>query len=263
VKSIANQFRLILVATQFLTRLPISRSLDAWIDWTPERLRASARYFPLVGIGVGLIGAVALWAATPLWGSSLAAILSLACTTLITGAFHEDGFVDYADSFGGTSRDRALAIMKDSRIGTFGALAVVFLVAIKAFALASMSIEAGVAALILAHCAGRSVACMLMRSLPYLRDKSGKAKPLAEKVKVSELAVALGTLVATLAAAVGFALPLVRAAVVIAALLVFTWWFHTHLQRRLGGFTGDALGAAEQTAEMIVLLVLSASVVSR
>ncbi|TAG75867.1 MAG: adenosylcobinamide-GDP ribazoletransferase [Burkholderiales bacterium] len=259
-KVLIEQARLSLIATQFLTRLPIPRAFDAWLGWTPERLRASARYFPLIGISVGIVAATFFYVATMMFGAMLAAILTFALTALMTGAFHEDGFVDYADSFGATSRERALAIMKDSRIGTFGALAVVFLTAIKALALASLSPKLAVISLILAHGLGRSVACVLMRVLPYVRDESGKAKPLAEKMRPYELAIALSFAAVLLITAASLEISIVRVITVLFALVAFTWWFSLHLKRRLGGFTGDALGAAEQTSEMIVLLVFAAVV---
>ena len=151
---LTEQLRLLIVATQFLTRLPIPQAVEAWMAWTPERLRAASRYFPLVGLIVGGLTAGVYWVATQVWERPLAAAMSLACAALFTGAFHEDGFVDYADSFGGANRERALTIMKDSRIGTYGALAAIFLFAIKWLALMSLSRDAAIAALLLAHTAG-------------------------------------------------------------------------------------------------------------
>jgi adenosylcobinamide-GDP ribazoletransferase len=257
---IAEQLRLLLLAWQFFTRIPIGTRLEAFAAYTPERLRASARYFPFVGLLLGAMAALVWLAAVPLWGAGVAGALALTTTALLTGAFHEDGLSDYADSFGATSREQALAIMKDSRIGSFGALALVLSVALKLMALWGLAQWQGAFALLCAHSLGRLLPCALMAALPYVRDDaSSKHKPLATHVMPLELIAAALPAAAALGCAVAFnAITPLHALGTIAALLVLTWAIARHLKRRLGGFTGDTLGAAQELAQIVVLLGFAA-----
>jgi adenosylcobinamide-GDP ribazoletransferase len=257
---LVQQLKLVLVALQFFTRVPISSALVAWMDWTPDKLRASSRYFPLIGLGVGVCAALVFSATSLLWNGWIAAALSLAATALLTGAFHEDGFTDYWDAMGGgMSKDKTLAIMKDSRIGAYGALAMVLITMLKINALAGMSVELGVIALIAAHSLARAAACVVLYALPYVRDDdTAKSKPLAQSMCRSELAFALcmGVVPLFIAAFLhaDWALQALAAAVAVACV---TALMARRMQRRIGGFTGDALGAVEQTAEVAVLLAFA------
>jgi adenosylcobinamide-GDP ribazoletransferase len=258
---IVEQIRLLLVAWQFFTRVPVGTRAEGWMAWTPERLRASSRYFPLVGFIVGVAGAVTFYVASSVFSSAIAAVLALSTTALLTGGFHEDGFADYFDSFGANGdRSKALAIMKDSRIGSFGALALLLLTVLKVAALSQSAVAAALIALVCAHTLGRAGACVLMASLDYVRDgDAAKAKPLAEKMTRSEIVCAVGIGVTPLLLT-SIWCPYLAGAAAIAMLttVVFIAWFHNHLKRRLGGFTGDTLGAAEQTIEALVLLDFAA-----
>ena len=114
-----HELRLFFIALQFFTRLPVPR----WVGYEPEWLHQSARHFPLVGALVGVVGAAVLWAALWLFPMPVAVVLSMVATVLLTGAFHEDGLADTCDALGGAvSRERALEIMKDTRIGSYGAI---------------------------------------------------------------------------------------------------------------------------------------------
>jgi adenosylcobinamide-GDP ribazoletransferase len=262
-KILAEQLRLFFVALQFFTRIPIHPKLTAWMDWTPERLRASSRYFSLVGWLVGTIAALAYFAVAPLWGALIAGIGAIATSAWITGAFHEDGFADYFDSFGaGSDRAKALDIMKDSRIGTFGALALVILSALKIAALAQLNLLNAMLALLCAHALGRTSACAVLARLNYVRfDNDAKSKPLAERMNAGELAVALAIGSAPLIAACSIELISLKLALSIALVIaIATLLFARHLQKRLGGFTGDTLGAMEQLTEVLVLLLFAASI---
>ena len=117
-----HELRLFLVAVQFFTRVPV----PAWVGFSPVWLQASARHFPGVGLCVGMLGAAVLAGASGLTSPAVAVVLSMMATVVLTGAFHEDGLADTCDALGGhVSRARALEIMKDSRIGAFGAMALV------------------------------------------------------------------------------------------------------------------------------------------
>lgn len=253
-----HELRLFLIALQFLTRVPV----PAVIGFQPEWLQASARHFPGVGLLVGSAGALVLWAMAHVWPAWVAVLLSMAATVWITGGFHEDGLADTCDGLGGAvSRDRALEIMKDSRLGSYGALGLVFVLALKAAALhglATRDLLVTLMALPLAHAWARAAAVLLLRLLPYAGDaEHAKARPLAQQIDGPGLIVALiWAVVAGAAAAVvmnGAAL-----AVAGVAVLTVSLWMARWLHRRLGGFTGDTLGATQQFSEMAVYLALLA-----
>lgn len=253
-----HELRLFLIALQFLTRVPV----PSWVGWKDEWLHASARHFPGVGLVVGSVGAFTLWAGAHLWPALVAVLLSMAATVWMTGAFHEDGLADTCDGLGGAvDRERALAIMKDSRLGTYGALGLVLVLALKAAALhglATRDLLATLAVLPLAHALSRTATVVLLRLLPYGGDaEHAKAKPLAQRVDGLGLLVALAW---ALIAALGSLLFLPPGAVLAAAVAAsaVTLWMARWLQRRLGGTTGDALGATQQFSELAVYLAVLA-----
>jgi adenosylcobinamide-GDP ribazoletransferase len=263
-----HELALFFVALQVLTRLPVPR----WVGFDAAWLTACVRHFPLVGALVGLFGAAVLWGAAQVWPVWVAATLAVGATAWVTCAFHEDGLADTCDALmGWVPREKALAIMKDSRIGTYGTvgLLVVSLLRIALVAgLAALDVGHACVALVLSHVWGRACAVLLMASLPYGGDADhAKAKPLATDVPWALVLPALGwsALAACGALAVWRELALpqsagmgMRLALAAAVLLGWVAWMRVWLRRRLGGFTGDALGATEQGGEVLVLLVLAA-----
>ena len=248
-----TELRLLFVALQFLTRVPVPR----WVGFEPAWLNRSARWFPLVGLFVGAVAGAVLWAASVAFPPAVAVGLSIGASVLLTGGFHEDGLADTADALGGAvSRERALEIMKDSRIGTYGALALIIVLGLKAVVLASMLPALAVPALLLAHTASRAAAVVLIRVLPYAGDIAhAKAKPLAQRVSDAGVVVALATVIvvgAVLVACVPSHGLLVVTGLVL--LIIGTVWSIRWLRRRLGGCTGDTLGATQQVTELLVLL---------
>lgn len=266
--AVLHEARLLAVALQFLTRVPLPAPLARRMGWDPRWLNASARHFPAVGLGVGAVGAGVLVAAAALWPLPLAVGLSMVATLVLTGAFHEDGLADCVDGLGGAvDRARALAIMKDSRIGSYGALALLAVLGLKAAALSALPLGWAAASLCVGHTLSRTVAVGLIRMLPYAGDPDrSKAKPLARRVSTAGLAVACGWSALVLLAGVAVhagdaphAVPDARAwaAALVAALATgaaCARWFH----RRLGGITGDTLGAAQQLSELAVHLAVLA-----
>lgn len=225
-------------------------------------MHQSARYFPLVGACVGAFGAVVLCGAAHLWSATLAVLLSMVATVWLTGAFHEDGLADTCDGLGGAvSRQRALEIMQDSRLGTYGALGLLAVLVLKAVALTGLAVRDLDAALVLmpvAHCWSRVAAVALLRALPYAGDiEHAKAKPMAQQLDSNGLAVALGwaALAAVLASPWWSASMLAAGALAAAATV---WLMARWLRRRLGGYTGDTLGATQQFSELAVYMVLLA-----
>lgn len=249
------QLRLFFVALQFLTRLPT----PPWVGFDPAWLHRSARYFPAVGCVVGLVAASVFGAAHRAFGPPVAAVLCIAATVLLTGAFHEDGFADTCDGLGGAvGRERALEIMKDSRIGAYGAVGLVLMLVLKVATLASMAPATAVAALLFAHTASRAAAVGVMGTLPYAGDAGhAKARPMAHQVEPLDVAVALATaalLAGWLATAWPAAAGLSCVALSAIAAALMAVWCARWLKRRLGGFTGDTLGATQQLVEVAMLL---------
>jgi adenosylcobinamide-GDP ribazoletransferase len=246
-----RQRSLAFIALGFLTRVPIPRT----IEHNAENLNAAARYFPAIGILVGAVAAATYAMATQLWPPSIAILLSMICTLLLTGAFHEDGFADSCDGFGGGwSREQVLAIMKDSRIGTYGAAGLGLMLALKFAALHALAGAAVIPALVIGHCWSRLLATSYLFDFDYAREDDSKVKPLATKLTSSGLQIAALTAVPLV-----FAIEPMQVFSIIAVLAIWRWAFGRYFSRRLGGYTGDCLGAAQQVAEVLIYLVLAAT----
>jgi adenosylcobinamide-GDP ribazoletransferase len=252
-----------LLALQFFTRVPVTGTLAQWVGFSPEMLRASAAHFPGIGWLVGL-AACAAWAllalalpATP-FTPLVAAVGATLGTVVLTGAFHEDGLADLVDGLGGGSdRGRALEIMKDSRIGSFGAVALglALLAKVSLLALlASVSPTAVLAALLAGHVVSRFWPLVIIRLLPHIGDASGsKSKPLADRIATPALAAGAAWCVVPLALAGVAQGPVFVGAGLLASGLALLW-MHRWLRRRLQGFTGDGLGATQQACELAFYL---------
>ncbi len=251
-----QQLRLFFIAVQFFTRLPIPR----WVGFEQEWLHHASRYFPLVGLVVGAIGAGVYAAAAFVFPAPVAAVLSTAATIYATGAFHEDGFADTCDGLGGgMTRERVLEIMKDSRVGAYGAIGVVGILAAKCTTLAMLPPPSAIGALLLAHPLSRLAATSLIWRMEYARAE-GKAKPLAERMTTAEFGIASFTVAITAIILLAWGVLDLRA--VLAALLasVFAiWWLARKFARRIGGYTGDCLGAVQQLAEVVIYLAVLAT----
>ncbi len=251
-----QQLRLFFVALQFFTRLPIPR----WVGFEQDWLHHASRYFPLVGVVVGAIGAAVYAAAALVLPAPVAAVLATAATIYITGAFHEDGFADTCDGLGGgMTRERVLEIMKDSRVGAYGAIGVVCMLGTKVTTLAMLPAAGAIAALLLAHPLSRLCATSLIWRMEYARAE-GKAKPLAERMTTLEFCIAVLTVV--LLAALLLAAGALTAQALIAALVasvLATWWLARKFNRRIGGYTGDCLGAVQQLAEAVAYIAILAT----
>lgn len=259
-----REIRLFFTAWMFFTRIPLPGFVTGWVGWSAELMNAAARYFPLVGIAVGLIAAAVfsfgMWLFTPL----VAVALCMAATVLATGAFHEDGFADVCDGFGGAREPgRVMEIMKDSRVGAFGAIGIAMMLLTKFAALLSLA-EGSESALtgwvlVLGHAVSRAAPVALIRTMRYARpEEDARAKPMAEAVSWPGFLIALFWGLLPFAGLVyfyenGALLALGVLPVAIAALLM-GWWF----QRRIGGYTGDCLGAVQQVTEVVFYLFIVA-----
>lgn len=248
-----RQLALFFVALQFLTRLPVPILRDFQPDW----IARSARYFPLVGALVGALSATVFVAASQIWSGVLPALLAVAAGVLITGAFHEDGLADTFDGLGGGQTPaRRLEIMKDSRIGTFGALALGLALALKIAALAELPIWIGALSLVAAHAGGRAAAVIAMRLLSYAGDRDQtKVKPVAAGVTTGEVIIGLAFAILALIPLLFVAPTATAIAVVVGAL--FAASIARTGSRLIGGWVGDTLGATEQLFEAGLLLAMA------
>ncbi|QOY95175.1 adenosylcobinamide-GDP ribazoletransferase [Massilia sp. UMI-21] len=251
-----QQLRLFFIAVQFFTRLPIPR----WVGFEQEWLHHASRYFPLVGLVVGALGAGVYAAAALLFPAPVAAVLSTVATVYATGAFHEDGFADTCDGMGGgMTRERVLEIMQDSRVGAYGAIGIVCMLGLKCVTLAMLPPAGAIGALLLAHPLSRLAATSLIWRMEYARAE-GKAKPLAERMTTSEFGIACASVALAagiLLAAGALDLPALLAA--LAASSAAAWWLARKFVRRIGGYTGDCLGAVQQLAEVVIYLAVLAT----
>lgn len=242
-----RQWQLFLLALAFFTRIPIPDS----VPYSEARLNRANRYFGLVGGVVGGIAGLVFTLAAGLFSDEIAILVAMIATLVLTGAFHEDGLADTADGLGGgITQDDKLRIMKDSRIGTYGAVALCMALLLKFVNLTEVDNVA--LALVLGHCLSRVVAASLLSALSYVSEaQTSKSKPLAHQQNGWDLILlwATGGLVLAL-------LPLIQALALLLLVLALRTWLKHWLARQLGGFTGDTLGASQQITELVIYLFL-------
>ncbi len=248
-------------AVRFCSRLPVPALPFEKEPHGPPDTGALARVMPLAGLAIGLLPALVLAAALAMkLGPFLAAALAVAALTAITGAFHEDGLADAADGlFGGATPERRLAIMKDSRIGAFGACALILAFALRIGALAALAerlpASGAAAALLIAAALSRTAALMPLALLPPARAEGASftvGRPDRDALRAAFLLAGCLTL------ALGLSVKLPPLAIVLMpALAALAGLGLTRLAARLiGGQTGDVAGAAQQAAEIAALLGL-------
>lgn len=239
------ELRAAVAALAFLTRVPVGRRLA--LDG--EDVARAGPAFPLIGAGLGaVVGGIAAGLASPL-SPLVAAALALVAGTLLTGALHLDALADTADALGGHSRERALQIMRDHSVGTYGAVAIVLDLLVKAAAIAALARDGHVVAFAIAAGAlSRAVPVPLAAALPYARPGDGLARSLAGSAWArAAAAAAIATLIAALATGLdGFVLAACAAVLAVSLGAAFARW--------LGGVTGDTLGAAVELTELAMLV---------
>ena len=265
-----NSLRHLLLAIQFFTRLPLPAPLMQWVGFSPVLMRNAMGHMPAVGWLVGGVAAVVYAGTLWLWGSpvmlmasstlllALAALLSTAATIWLTGAFHEDGLGDVADALGGhTSPERALAIMKDSRVGSYAVVTLICALLLKVLLLAALGVLQTTVALwvlVAAHVLSRFLPLLLVKMLPHV-GLEGQSKTLQATGGMQQLPIWTAALWCTPLAGLfvldqgSGLLAIVGMATVAAALamLAMGWWF----RHRLRGVTGDCLGATQQVCELV------------
>jgi len=258
----AEQWQLLLLAISFFTRIPVNISAQV----SAKMLNEASRYFALVGLFIGAGSAFAFYLAAMIMPAALALLVAMATSVLLTGAFHEDGWADVWDGFGGGwTVENKLNIMKDSRLGTYGAAALFFILMFKYQTLLAL-IQQNMASttlvnealsvlsiLVLGHCLSRVLATSLIVDMPYVsEDATSKVKPLAQALSNNSFL----TLLATGAVIILFTLSFSVAWKLVLVLLLTRWCLKRWFTQQLGGYTGDCLGAAQQLSEVIVYISL-------
>ncbi len=231
----------------FLTRLPLVGSAPS----TGSDVARASWTFPIVGAGVGALGALIYWLTRGLGlNAFVCGVLAVAATLLVTGCLHEDGLADTADGFGGgTSPERKLEIMRDSGIGTYGTAALALSIMLRVRAVASLADPALVApALIAAHAGARATMPVFMRRVPRARQDGLSAGAGEPPKGGSVLAVAIGLVVLLLC--LGFGATLITVLLLAAGMVLLAWLSIS----QIGGQTGDVLGTQEQISEILILL---------
>ena len=254
--AIRNEFKTFALAVHFLTRIPTPFD----IGYSPERLRDANRYYPLVGAIIGTVAALAFFLSDLALSTLIAALIATAATALLTGAFHEDGLADTFDGIsGGYDRARSLEIMHDSRIGTFGAMALILVISLKVASLTAITDTATVViALIAAHILSRTSTVIVKATSTYARE-NGIAGPQDLPLRPINATVAIITGLIALAAVALFLNP-AAALLTIAGATIGHVLIRIYFQPRLNGHTGDTLGATQQITELAIYIALAASV---
>lgn len=250
---IAYQWELFSLAMGFFSRLPMPKNTP----YSEERMNRSGRYFSTVGLLLGVLCGGVFLLLDAVLPSAIAIFLMMSFSLMLTGAFHEDGLTDMADGIGGgMTVERRLTIMKDSRIGTYGASALIMALLGKWVLLNELVSMAGLFIIIITGFTfSRAIAASLIYDMPYVSDlDTSKSKPLANKQTKGELAFLM--LIGLLPSLwFGLAFTCVLAFVA----YVFRVGFKKWLIARIGGFTGDCLGAAQQLMELLIYIVFAAA----
>lgn len=258
---IRKEWRNFLLALGFFTRIPVPN----FPDFKESDMNGATSYFPLIGIIVGSVGAGIFSISIQFLPLNIAVLMSMASTIYLTGAFHEDGLADSADGLGGGwQREQILTIMQDSRLGTYGAVALFLILMAKLELLKALPVESIPTIVVAAHAVSRLTAVYLMASLNYVKA-SGKAKPLATKISLHGLTVATLFGLLPMVIMCWQMTPSIMSVKVrwifllclfIPMLITWVWW-RNKLKKWLGGYTGDSLGAMQQICELSFYFALA------
>lgn len=256
--SLGDHARGLILAVQFLTRIPTPQFDLSDDDERHEALGRATAYFPLVGAMVGLATGAVILACSRIWPPWLAVTIGLAFEARLTGAFHEDAVADFCDAFGGGwTRDDVLRILKDSRLGSYGTLGLILAVALRGGSLAAIEPGRLLAAITASACLGRWTVLPTMWALPPSIDRQSLSRDIGRKPSLRR--VAFGT-VLTIPGCAAFAVAEpARMAAGLAATLLVGAWVVRYVGRRLGGINGDSLGFLCYAAQVVVLLAACAS----
>lgn len=250
-KAVKNELIYFATAMMFFTRIPVPFT----IPYSSEIMNRSQKYFAWVGLLVGLINAAILYLSSQLFNLEIGIVLMMITSVLLTGAFHEDGFTDMCDSFGGGyGKEKILTIMKDSRVGAYGTIGIILLFALKFFsiqALGTVDLMKTLWIIILAHTSSRFISGTMIYTHQYVTDiDASKSKPLANK-PLDGMALLVGFISVLLSFVL---IPdwrlIIAFALAYLGKIYMGWYFKKHI----GGYTGDCLGAVQQVCEVLFYL---------
>jgi len=256
--NIKYQWQLFLVAVMFYTRLPVPKDLPH----SEQLLNESRAYFPIIGIVIGGLSAIGFLLLLNLLPLSICVAISIIITIFATGAFHEDGFADSCDGLGGGwSKEQILTIMKDSRIGTYGCVGILLLLGLKFLTLweiAKIDYLLISMVIIFSHTTSRFLSSAVIEFYDYVQDiDKSKIKPItSHKLKPKDWRIGIGAvLLSFLLVVIQFDLFVASTLSIMIAIFV-SWQFSSYCKKRIGGYTGDTLGATQQLSELTIYLVL-------
>ena len=245
-----TEWHILLTAVMFFTRIPVGE-----IPYSAELLHKSRKYFPLIGYMVAAACAGSFFLALLLWPPLVSLLISCVVSVLLTGGFHEDGWIDSCDSFGGGwTPEKILTIMKDSRIGSYGTIGFFLLFSLKVaslYAIIGLSKGLFVFAVFNAHTTSRFLASCVAQNYEYVRDIDvSKSKPIASaKLEITELFVSLCiTLLPYILLSNG------KSLLLLLVNIPFVLYLAEYFKKHIGGYTGDCLGAVQQSSEVVFYL---------
>ncbi|MFT2090350.1 adenosylcobinamide-GDP ribazoletransferase [Paraglaciecola sp. 2405UD69-4] len=256
IKWLQYQLNLFLLALSFFSRLPMAKS----IQYSPSKMRRSSRYFPMVGWLLALMLSITYWLLVPYLGSAPSLCFIMVLSLLSTGALHEDGLADTCDGiWGGHTTERKLAIMKDSRIGTYGSCGLIMALLSKFTLLSSLAghniLEIG---LLIAYPLSRAMAITLVQDMQYVSNQipttGSKSEPLAKPFSFKTLCFVLAS-----GALACLFLPLTTSFYIMCGCLVLRYWLKYWLNKHIQGYTGDSLGTAQQLQELLIYTIILAN----
>lgn len=243
-----QEIRIFFAALTFFTRIPSPFPYEANYE---ALLNKSAKYFSLVGWIVGGICALVLWIAGGFVPHSVAIVLSIVAGILVTGAFHEDGFADTCDGFGGGwTKERILEIMKDSRIGSYGTIGLVMILLTKYLILSEIPVHYLPFILIAGHSVSRLASTHCIYTHVYVGNHgTSKAKPLCSEISLKEMLI--GTAFGIIPV---FFMDSLWYFTTLLPVFIAKWWLSRYFKKWIGGYTGDSLGAVQQVTEIVFYL---------
>jgi adenosylcobinamide-GDP ribazoletransferase len=252
--------RAFFTAVQFLSRIPVPGGATRDLATFPDDIKRGLQFFPLIGAGIGAITALALLVFSVVLPFPLAVIAALAVEALITGAFHEDAVADFFDAFGGGwTREDVLRILKDSRVGSFGALGLLLAILLRAGGLiAAVSVVKAALVLVFAGAVGRLVILAVMSVVPPVPAREGLSKDVGQEADWGTFL--RGALLVSPVLAIAVLYDLVAVVLTGVLLVVFVIWFRRYLLKRLGGVTGDCLGFSAYAGMVVATLAFARAV---
>jgi adenosylcobinamide-GDP ribazoletransferase len=247
---IKKELKIFFAALTFFTRIPSPFKQE---NSSEEFLNNSSRYFPFIGWIVGGISAIVLWLSAYFLPHNICIILSMIASILVTGAFHEDGFADTCDGFGGGwTKERIMEIMKDSRIGTYGTIGIMLILITKYLLLTEINFQRLPYIIIAAHSLSRLASTYCIYTHEYVGNQgTTKAKPLCSNISIKEMFIAFFFGIVPL-----FCMGNLWFFTIILPVIITKWCLSAYFKKWIGGYTGDCLGAIQQLTEIFFYLTV-------